>query len=216
MMFSMRAGIVRQLVLGAGVLLLGGLLAAATVSALAQTSPEPSASSSPGASPAASPAAGGSPGAAGLPGNPSNGQQLYSQTCTTCHGASLEGGIGPKLNPLQKISGVPPYKKITDPQVAQYLIQTITDGKDPSDGFGPMPAKGGNPKLSDQDVKDIAAFIIQSNEGGKAPLGPVELARSNVFWVSVGIALMVFATWLLARYNMRWIARRAAARQREP
>jgi hypothetical protein len=34
-----------------------------------------------------------------------------------------------------------------------------------------------------------------------------------VFWVSVAIFLMVMVTFVLSRYNMRWIDRRAAARR---
>ena len=76
-----------------------------------------------------------------------------------------------------------------------------------------MPPKGGNASLTAQDINDIAAFIIQSNTQGSGGLGPVELARSTVFWVSLAVFLMVMATLLLARYNMRWIERRAAARR---
>lgn len=193
-MFTVPATLVRKLVVAFGVGFLGLLVAAGTLPALAQ-SPEPSASGSPGAA---------------LPGDPAHGQQLYNQTCTACHGASMEGGVGPKLNPLQKITGTPPFKKVSDPGVADYLITTIANGKDPSDGFGQMPPKGGNTALTDQDVKDIAAYIIQANlNPGQSALGPVELARSNVFWVTVGVGVMVLLTWLLARYNMRWIAFRA-------
>jgi mono/diheme cytochrome c family protein len=202
MIASMPAGVVRKLTLGLGIGVFGCLLAVGTISATAD-SPSPSASGSPGA------AQGG-----GLPGDPAKGQQTYSSAgCTSCHGASLEGGIGPRLNPLQKITGTPDFKKADEPQVAEYLITTITSGKAPSDGFGQMPAKGGSLNLSDQDVKDIASYIIQTNLSGKTPLGPAELARSNVFWVAVGIGAMVLLTYLLAQYNMRWIARRATARR---
>jgi Kef-type K+ transport system membrane component KefB len=68
-------------------------------------------------------------------------------------------------------------------------------------------------QLSDADLNDVIAFIISQNQQGSAGLGPVELARANVFWVSTTILLLVLVTWLLARYNMRWIARRAAARR---
>ncbi|HEX6349805.1 MAG TPA: cytochrome c [Candidatus Dormibacteraeota bacterium] len=198
----MPAGVVRKLTLGLGIGVFGCLVAVGTIGATAD-SPSPSASASPGA------AAG-----AGLPGDPAKGQTAYSAAgCTSCHGASLEGGIGPRLNPLQKISGTPDFKKADEPQVAQYLINTITNGKAPSDGFGQMPVKGGSNTLSDQDIKDIASYIIQANLSGKTPLGPAELARSNVFWVTVGIGAMVLLTYLLAQYNMRWIARRAAARR---
>ena len=209
MIVGMPSALVRKLVMASGGVLLGVLLALGTMSALA-ASPEPSASASgsPGASPSA--AAGGG----GAVGDPTKGQQKYNQAgCSSCHGAGLEGGVGPKLNPLTKLTGSPDFKNPDDPAVADYLIKTITEGKAPSDGFGQMPAKGGSASLSDQDVKDIAAYIIQVNKSKTVTLGPVELARSNVFWVTVGIAVMVLLTYLLARYNMRWIARRAAARR---
>jgi cytochrome c5 len=202
----MPAALVRKLTLGLGVGVFACLVGAGTIGATAASpSPSESAATSPGAS--------GSPGGA-LPGDPNKGQQAYSAGgCTACHGASLEGGVGPRLNPLQKITGTPDYKKIDEPQVADYLIATITNGKPASDGFGAMPPKGGSTKLTDQDIKDIAAYIIQANLSGKTPLSPADLARSNVFWVSVGIGTMVLLTYLLAQYNMRWIARRAAARR---
>ncbi|HLH68194.1 MAG TPA: cytochrome c [Candidatus Dormibacteraeota bacterium] len=154
-------------------------------------------------------AQGASPGPSGaLPGDPARGAQLFSSSgCTSCHGASLEGGVGPRLNPIVTL---PDTKTPLDPN---YLINTITHGKSGVGGYGTMPAKGGNPSLTDQDIRDIAAYIIQVNEQkGPQALGPVELARSTVFWVSITIILLVIVTWLLARYNMRWVARRARNR----
>lgn len=213
-MFFVLATRLRNLLVGLGVLFLGGFVATGTVSALA-ASPSPSASASQTPVPTPTPGQTGAP-AGALPGDPNKGQQVYNQNCTACHGASLSGGVGPKLNPLAKISGVPQYSKITDPQVVQYLIQTVTNGKPASDGYPDMPAKGGNNSLSDQDVKDVVAFIIQTNASGKTTLSPTDLARSNVFWVTIGIGAMLVCTYLLARYNMRWIARRAAARREGP
>lgn len=180
-----------------GVVVLGALLAAGTMSALAAGPDQPAA------------------GASGLqlPGDPQKGQQAYNGAgCTSCHGASLEGGVGPRLNPLTPLPGAPSFKNLGDAAVADFLIDTITNGK--QDGSAKMPAKGGA-KLSDQDIKDITAYLIQSNTQKEIPLSPVDLARSNVFWVSVGIGVMVFLTYLLAQYNMRWIARRAAARKEQ-
>jgi cytochrome c5 len=201
---AMPAAVVRKLLVVLGTVFVGGLVALGTIPALAQ-SPEPSASASGSPGPSAS----GSPGAAALPGDATKGQPLYNSTCTSCHGASLEGGVGPKLNPLQKITGAPDFKKVTDPGVSEYLVTTILNGKAPSDGFGAMPAKGGNSGLSDQDVKDIAAYIIQTNLTGQAGISPADRARSTVLWVTIGVGVMVVLTWLLARYNMRWIAIRA-------
>jgi mono/diheme cytochrome c family protein len=154
---------------------------------------------------APSPAAGG----AAAAGDPTRGGQVFgSSGCTACHGSNLEGGIGPKLNPIQNLGNT------KDPLDPAYLTKTITDGLQGAGGYSTaMPAKGGNPNLTSQDIADIVAFIIQSNKSGQAGLGPQELARSDVFWVSIAIFLMVMVTWVLSRYNMRWIDRRAAARR---
>jgi len=169
------------------------------ISTLADTSPSPSAGST-------------ASGATALPGDPDKGATLYAQNCATCHGSSLEGGIGAVLNPIEKLPGVP---NTLDPN---FLIEIITNGRQPQAGDPkqtPMPAKGGNTKLTEQDVKDLAAFIIQQNHmpGGGA-LSPGELAKRTILWVSIAIIGMGFITYLLATYNMRWIARRSAARRK--
>ena len=172
------------------------------MSTLAAASPSPS----PGGSATAS-------GATTLPGDPTKGGVLYAENCVTCHGASLEGGIGAVLNPIDKLPGV------ANPLDPAFLIAVITNGRTPQPGDPkqtPMPPKGGNPKLSDQDVRDIAAYIIQQNHtaAGSVPLPPGELAKRTILWVSIAIIAMGFITYLLSAYNMRWIARRAAARRK--
>lgn len=168
---------------------------------LADTSPSPSAGGSQAAS-----------GAPALPGDPARGQQVYASAgCTACHGASLEGGVGATLNPIEKLAGVP---SSLDPA---FLISIITNGRQPQPGDprqAPMPVKGGDNALTDQDIKDIAAYIIQQNQTGSPPLSPGELAKRTILWVSIAIIAMGFITFLLAQYNMRWIARRAAARHK--
>jgi mono/diheme cytochrome c family protein len=169
-----------------------GLLLLTAITTLADASPSPSSSA--------------------LPGDPTKGATLYAQNCATCHGTSLEGNIGPALSPIAKLPDVP------NGLDAAFLIDIITNGRvhkanDPKQTD--MPAKGGNSSLTDQDVKDLAAFIIQQNQNpGGLPLSPGELAKRTILWVSIGIIAMLFITFLLAQYNMRWIARRAAARRR--
>ena len=101
---------------------------------------------------------------------------------------------------------------MANPLDPTYLIDTITNGRKPASG-PEMPSWQG--KLSQKDIQDVAAFIIQQNSigVGNAPYPPGELAQRTIFWVGVGIIAMVFITFLLAQYNMRWIARRAAARR---
>jgi mono/diheme cytochrome c family protein len=152
-----------------------------------------------------------SPSGAALPGDPAKGGTLFGANCATCHGSSLGGGIGPALNPIAKLPGVP---NSLDPD---FLIGIITNGRthqsgDP--GSVDMPKKGGNLSLTDQDVKDLASFIIDQNRTGSPPLSANELAKRTMLWVGIGIVGMLFITLLLAQYNMRWIARRAAARRR--
>jgi mono/diheme cytochrome c family protein len=175
------------------VLAVPALLAITTISTLADSSPSPS----------------GSP---ALPGDPVRGETVYGTAgCGTCHGAALTGGVGPALNPIDRT-----LKGVTNPLDSEFLINIITNGRDPQPGDPKtvkMPAKGGA-VLTDQDIKDLAAFIIQSNLAGEPPLPPGELAKRTLLWVIIGVGAMSFITYLLAQYNMRWIARRAAARNR--
>ena len=157
--------------------------------ALADSSPSPA-------------AAGGAPGAA-VAGDKVKGMATYNANCTACHGSNLEGGIGPKLNPIEKLPGV------ANPKDPAYLTDVIANGLQGKGSYGQMPAWKG--KLADADIQNVIAYILDA--GSKpAGLSPTDLARSNVLWVTVGIGMMVVLTFLLARYNMRWIARRAAAR----
>jgi mono/diheme cytochrome c family protein len=168
------------------------LLALTAISTLADSSPTPPAS------------------AAALPGDPAKGQALYGANCASCHGASLTGGIGPALNPIEKLPNV------ANPLDPTFLIGIIANGRihQPGDPRQTdMPAKGGNSALTEQDVKDLASYIIQQNLTGSPPLSPNELAKRTILWVGIGIVAMVFITLLLSQYNMRWIARRAAARR---
>jgi mono/diheme cytochrome c family protein len=170
------------------------LLAITTVSTLADASPTPSGSPS-------------------LPGDPVKGEALYlSSGCGGCHGASLTGGVGPALNPIDR-----GLKGVTNPLDFAFLIDIITNGRTPQPGdpkVTAMPPKGGTPSLTDQDIQDLAAFIINSNLTVEPPLPAGELAKRTILWVLIGVGAMSFITYLLAQYNMRWIARRAAARNR--
>lgn len=173
------------------------LVALTAVTTLADSTPSPSGSAPP------------------LPGDPVKGATLYAANCTSCHGVSLGGVIGPALNPIFVLPNMTKDQAL-DPA---FLIATITNGRvhqagDP--GTANMPPKGGNQNLTEQDVKDLASFIIDENRKGTGtqPLSANELAKRTMLWVGIGIIGMVFITYLLAQYNMRWIARRAAARRK--
>jgi mono/diheme cytochrome c family protein len=185
----MRPGKPRWLTASAAAFLVPGLLIGFATVALAATT----------ASPEASPSAAAG---AGLPGDPAKGQQLFASSgCATCHGSTLGGGIGPPLHPIKNLGDT------QDPLDPAYLIATITNGKSGIGGFGTMPPKGGTATLTDQDVKDLAAFIIdQNHKVGPVPYSPADLAKSTIAWVTIGTLAMLALTYLLSRYNMRWIA----------
>jgi mono/diheme cytochrome c family protein len=140
--------------------------------------------------------------------DPSAGQQVFtSSTCSTCHGANLEGGVGPALNPIEHLGNT------KNPLDYTYLETTITNGLSGVGSYSAsMPPKGGG-TLSSQDIANIAAFIIQQNTSGTVTLSPVDLARSDVFWVTATLFILIVVTYILSRYNMRWIARRAEVRR---
>ena len=84
---------------------------------------------------------------------------------------------------------------MANPLDPEYLKTTIRNGRSGDPGFSAaMPAFPPS-KISDQDLNDLVSFVIAQNRQGSAGLGPVELARSNVFWVSITIILLVLVLW---------------------
>ena len=88
-------------------------------------------------------------------GDPAAGQKLFTATCAACHGPTGEGivGLGKDMTTSVFIAG----------QTDTELVDFIKVGRDPGDplnttGVG-MPAKGGNPALTNDDLFDIVAFI---------------------------------------------------------
>jgi cytochrome c5 len=101
-----------------------------------------------GAAPAATasqPAAAQAPaGATGAP-DLAQGEQVYTKACFACHGTGAAGA--PKLD--DKAAWEPRAAQGVDTLV-QHAIQ----------GFKAMPPKGGNPNLSDQEVRSAVAFML--------------------------------------------------------
>jgi len=82
---------------------------------------------------------------AGGGGNAAAGEQVFADTCASCHGAQGEGGVGPNL---QESSVA------TDLQAVEEQVRN---------GGGAMPAFGD--ELSDQQISDVAAFVTESIAG---------------------------------------------------
>lgn len=75
-----------------------------------------------------------------------SGEQVFKQTCHTCH-----------------VPGVAGAPKVSDKAAWE---ERYADGIDTMyeraiNGFNAMPPKGGNPKLTDQEVKDTVDYILK-------------------------------------------------------
>ncbi len=83
------------------------------------------------------------------------GATLFAVTCASCHGAKAEGvqGLGAGLHSNEFI------KNLSDAELVEYL-KVGRPADDPKNTVGiPMPPKGGNPNLTDDDLLDITAFL---------------------------------------------------------
>ncbi len=78
-----------------------------------------------------------------------DGQQVYQATCVVCHDAGIAGA--PKLGDKGQWS-----KRIA--KGAATLYASAVNGVQGS--AGPMPAKGGNPALSDAEVKAAVDYMV--------------------------------------------------------
>ncbi len=88
-------------------------------------------------------------------GDPATGKQIFSTTCAACHGPTGEGvqGLGKDMTKSEFIAG------LSDEE----LIAFVKEGRRISDPLNTtgvdMPPKGGNPALSDEQLRHIVAYI---------------------------------------------------------
>ena len=79
------------------------------------------------------------------------GRMIYSQTCIACHGTNGKGAI-PGVADLTKGDGA-----LSKPDGA--LLDSITGGFQSPGSALAMPPNGGNPKLTQEDVKAVLAYL---------------------------------------------------------
>jgi mono/diheme cytochrome c family protein len=83
------------------------------------------------------------------------GQELVDQSCTACHGKDYTGvsGLGTSFVDNAYIQGH------TDAELAAFIKEgRLNDAPDNISGIA-MPPYGGNPRLTDDDLAAIAAFL---------------------------------------------------------
>lgn len=79
------------------------------------------------------------------------GGKVYAQTCIACHGANGKGAI-PGVSDFTKADG--PLAK-TD----EVLFVSIRDGLTSPGKPLSMPPKGGNPSLTEQDIRAVIEYL---------------------------------------------------------
>jgi mono/diheme cytochrome c family protein len=135
--------------------------------------PEPTETPLPANAPTPEPAqpsnAGGPGAAVGLTGDPTKGQADFGQFCSACHGPEgvqgvpnpdSDDGTVPALNPID------PTIKSSDPKVFSTNVDLFIEHGSVPAGENPlilMPSFGDSKMLSDQQIADIIAYILQSN-----------------------------------------------------
>ena len=79
------------------------------------------------------------------------GKAVYDTTCVACHGENGKGTI----------PGVPDFNKKKGPLVKsdEELFTSIKDGFQSPGSYMAMPALGGNPDLTDQEVRDVIEYL---------------------------------------------------------
>lgn len=83
--------------------------------------------------------------------DPANGRQVYEGTCVFCHGDDGEG----------EIPGVPDLTRRSGPlsQSDEVLFDHIANGFESPGSAMAMPARGGNPSLTDAEIRDVVAYL---------------------------------------------------------
>lgn len=82
------------------------------------------------------------------------GEAIYKQTCVTCHGANGQGVVPGAANFTDK-------KGVLSKSDSVLLAHIIKGYQSPGSPMA-MPPRGGNPKLTDDDLKKALAYIRQT------------------------------------------------------
>jgi mono/diheme cytochrome c family protein len=93
------------------------------------------------------------------PGNADRGQSVYKSTCAACHGGDATGvnGLGTALVDSEFIAAS------SESELVEF-IKTGRPKDHPDNTTGrDMPRYGGNPNLSEQQLRDVAAYLISLN-----------------------------------------------------
>lgn len=112
-------------------------------------------------------------------GDPDKGKLVFSKTCITCHGPSGQGmpNLAPSLVGSKFIGSA-------DDTAITNVIRLGRALGDPNNKSGKvMPARGGNPFLTDEDVAHLVAFVKAIQSATVAPADSTQPAVQLAAWV---------------------------------
>jgi cytochrome c5 len=89
--------------------------------------------------------------------NRGRGEVIYDRTCMACHGADGTGAI-PGAPDLTRAKG--PLAKSD-----RVLLKHIRDGFQSPGSSAAMPPKGGDPELTDSDIRAVIQYMRQASKG---------------------------------------------------
>jgi len=85
--------------------------------------------------------------------NTADGEKVYKGLCFSCHDNGIAGA--------PKVGDAEAWKPLIEKGMEE-LYKTSLEGK------GAMPAKGGNPALSDDEVKAAVDYMVEQSKGEKS------------------------------------------------
>lgn len=86
-----------------------------------------------------------------------SGKALYESNCAVCHGVDGDGA----MPGVKDLASSQKWQQQSDDQ----LVQLIIDGIQSTDSPFPMPPKGGNPDLTEQQIRSIVVYLRRQIAG---------------------------------------------------
>ncbi len=88
-------------------------------------------------------------------GDPAKGRKVYQTTCVACHGKNGKGVV----------PGAPDFTSARSPLAIrsdELLFKHVKEGFQSPGSMMAMPPKGGNPSLTDDDIRDVIAYLHEA------------------------------------------------------
>ena len=85
------------------------------------------------------------------------GDKTYHRVCIACHGANMEGGVGPKLSDAEWL-----HAPAAESHLAKLVMNGIPAAQTKAPSGTPMPARGGQP-LSNEEVWQVIYYLSSKN-----------------------------------------------------